>query len=140
MSLSAPARYRQNVSYRLIYLGLGLLAVAVIALGVLFNRDGEAVDIPPPIEAVQPAPGSIIIRQGVVEVDLEIGYEATIYVDGFPVNPQFVAATGVYTWAPNPTDPVMNEWTPGEHRVRVEWFKITGVPEAGAFEWTFRAS
>lgn len=126
--------------YRLVYLGLGLLVVAVIALSVVFARDGVAVEIPPPIEAVRPEPNATIIRQGVVEVDLEVGYEATIFLNGFPITPTFVEATGVYSWAPSANDPLMTDWTPGQHTVRVEWVKVTGVPESGSFEWTFRVS
>lgn len=140
MWLPAAPRYRPLVPYRLIYLGLGLLVIAVVALGAAFAREGEAVEIPYPIEAVTPEPNATVIRQGVVEVDLDVGYEAVIYLDGFPVSATFVEATGVYSWAPTPSDPVMAAWTPGEHTVRVEWFKITGVPETGSFEWSFRVS
>ena len=131
--------YRQRVSYRLVYLGLGLLAVAAVALGVVFAQDGEPVEIPRPLESISPTPGSTIIRQGAVEIDLEVGYEATIYIDGFPIpDPTFVEATGVYSWAPHPGSAVMNEWIPGDHTVRVEWKRITGTPDVGVFEWTFR--
>lgn len=127
------------MTYRLIYGGLGLLAVAAIALGVALNREGEPVELPGPIEAVSPAPGSSAIRQATLEIDLEVGYEATIVVDGFPVpNPDFVPGTGVYTWEPRPDSPVMTEWTPGEHAVRVEWRRVSGNPDFGSFEWTFR--
>lgn len=127
------------MTYRLIYFGLGLLAVAAVALGFVLARDGESVEVPPPIERVTPEPGSIVIRQTTLEVDLEVGYEATIYVDGFPIpDPTFVAATGVYSWSPSPNSPVLTEWTPGDHSVRVEWRSISGAPDFGSFEWTFR--
>lgn len=127
--------------YRLIYLGLGLLALAAVALGFVFAQDGDPVELPHPIEAISPTPGSTVIRQGTVELDLEIGYEAIIFVDGFPVpDARFVEATGVYSWSPGPASAVMTEWTPGEHAVRVEWQRVTGTPEFGEFEWTFRSS
>ena len=127
------------MSYRLIYAGLGLLAVAVVALAVVFAQEGEAVEVPAPIESVAPEPGSRVIPQAVIEVDLEVGHIATIFVDGVPVpDPNFVEATGVYTWAPHPGSAVLNQWTPGEHTVRVEWQRITGTPAAGDFEWSFR--
>lgn len=125
--------------YRMIYLGLGLLAVAVVTLGFVFAREGEPIDLPGPIEAVSPAPGDRVIRQAVVSVDLEVGYEAQIYVDGMPVpDADFVAATGVYQWGPHPNSAVMTEWTPGEHTIRVEWLRVSGSPEGGSFDWTFR--
>lgn len=126
--------------YRLIYAGLGLLAIAVVALGVAFAQEGDAVDLPGPIEAVSPLPGDSVIRQTAVQVDLAVGYVADIFVDGFPVDATFVEATGVYSWSPSPTSPIMTEWSPGEHTVRVEWRRISGSPEFGSFEWTFRVS
>lgn len=137
--MPGPAGYRLRVPYRLIYAALGLLAVAAVALGAVFATEGDPVELTGPIEAIAPNPGSTIIRQGAIEVDLEIGYEATIFIDGMPIpDPVFVEATGVYRWSPNPTSAVMQEWTPGEHTVRVEWRRITGSADVGEFEWSFR--
>lgn len=123
----------------MIYIALGLLATAAIALGIVFNQEGDPVELPEPVEAVNPLPGDTVIRQAVVEVDLEVGYEATIFVDGMPLpDPTFVSATGVYSWAPSPDSAVMTEWTPGDHTVRVEWVRVSGSPSGGSFEWTFR--
>lgn len=127
--------------YRLVYIGLTGLVVAVIALGIAFGRSGEPVELPPPIEAVFPAPGDGVIRQAAVEVDLEIGYEVELWIDGYRVPDgeiSFVDATGVAAWAPSPTSVYMDAWTPGVHEVRVVWTKITGVPEVGGFTWEFR--
>ena len=127
------------MSYRLIYIGLGLVGVAAVALGFLLSTEGEEVVLPEALESVSPSPGSLVPPQTSIEVDLEVGYEATIFIDGFPVNnATFVDATGVYRWAPTPTDPVVTEWSPGEHTVRVVWDTYTGLPDPGSFEWTFR--
>lgn len=126
------------MSYRLVYLGLGLLAVAAVVLGIVFAQEGDPVELPEPIEAVSPSPNDIVIRQALLEVDLEVGYEADIYVDGFLVDAVFTEPTGVYRWQPTPTSPVITEWTPGDHTVRVEWRRITGTPDVGEFEWSFR--
>ena len=37
--------------YRLIYIGLGMVAIAAIALGIAFSTSGEPVDLPGPLEA-----------------------------------------------------------------------------------------
>jgi hypothetical protein len=127
--------------YRMIYLGLAALAVAVVSLGIAFTPEGEVTEIPAPIESVVPAPNGSVIRQTTVEVDLEFGYEATIFVDGFalPENEvTFVEATGVYRWAPGPASTVTAEWEPGEHTVRVEWARVVDSPVTGTFEWSFR--
>lgn len=127
--------------YRAIYIGLGLIGVAAIALGVLLSPEGEEVTLPGPIEAVSPEPGSRVPPQAVLEIDLEVGYEAEIVVDGWPIrDATFVAATGVYRWSPGPSHPNFTEWTPGEHTVHITWNTYTGLPDTGSFEWCFRVN
>ena len=125
--------------YRLIYLGLGLVAVAAIALGIAFNRSGEELVLPEQVEALSPQPGDLVPPQASVEIDLPVGYEADIYVDGWlVVDAVFVEGTGVYRWAPSAQSPTITEWTPGEHTIRVVWDRISGLPDPGEFEWRFR--
>ena len=125
--------------YRLIYIGLGLVGVAAIALGIVFSTEGEPATIPAPLEAVYPEPNSMVPLQTTLEIDLPNGYAAQIWVDGWPINnARFVEGTGVYTWSPSPTDPVITEWLPGERTVRVTWDTYAGLPDPGSFEWSFR--
>lgn len=125
--------------YRLIYTGLALVGLAAITLGILLTPEGEQVDVPGPIESVSPTPGSRVPPQAGIEIDLEVGYEAEIVVDGWPINDaSFVRATGVYRWSPHPNHPTITEWAPGEHTVTVTWNTYTGLPDTGSFEWTFR--
>jgi len=127
------------MSYRLIYLGLGLVAVAAIAFGIAFATEGEEIELPGPIESVSPEPGTLVPPQASVEIDLEVGYDAEIYVDGWLVSDAtFVEGTGVYRWAPGPANPTINEWTPGEHTVRVVYDTVNGLPDPGEFSWSFR--
>jgi len=125
--------------YRLIYLGLGLVAVAAIALGILLTPEGEEVVLPDVIESISPAPGDLVLPQAVLVIDLPVGYKAEIWVDGWPISDAtFFEATGVYRWAPSPSHPVFQTWTPGPHTVRIVWDTYTGLPDPGSFEWTFR--
>lgn len=127
--------------YRLIYVGLGLLAIGAIAFAVAFGKSGEPVELPPPIESLTPAPGDAVLRQTILEVDLAAGYRAAIFVDGFrlPDNEVvFVDGTGVHRWAPSPVSAYLDEWAPGEHTVLIRWDTLAGLPDAGEFEWTFR--
>ena len=125
--------------YRWIYLGLGLIGVAVIALGIALSPEGTAVELPEPIESLSPAPGDFVPAGATIEIDFEVGYEAQIFVDGWPISDAtFVEATGVYRWSPSPSHPTINEWTPGEHTVEVVWNTYTGLPDTGSFEWSFR--
>ena len=127
------------MSYRLIYIGLGLIGLAAIALGILLSPEGDQIDLPGPIEAVSPSPGARVLPQAVLEIDLEVGYEAEIVVDGWPISDAtFVAGTGVYRWSPGPNHPTINEWTPGDHTVSITWNTYTGLPDTGSFEWSFR--
>ncbi len=122
----------------MIYIGLGALAVAVIALAIVFAPSGNPVELPTPIEAISPTPNDQALFQAVVEVDLELGYEAQIVVDGFPVDAEFIEGTATYRWVPSAADPSITHWTNGEHTVEVYWEKVTGVPEFGSYTWTFR--
>ncbi len=127
--------------YRLIYGGLAALAIAVVALGVAFGGGGDPIVFERPLESVSPNPNDAVLRQAIIEVDVEIGYAVAIFVDGFRVpteEVQFVDATGVYRWQPSPTSLYLSEWTPGTHEVRIEWDTITGLPDPGFFEWVFR--
>ena len=125
--------------YRLIYLGLALVAIAAIAFGIAFNRSGDELLLPDQVEAISPRSGDLVPPQANIEIDLPVGYRADIYVDGWLVTDAvFVEGTGVYRWAPSPQSPTIAEWEPGEHTVRVVWDKISGLPDPGEFEWTFR--
>ncbi|MGD2061556.1 MAG: hypothetical protein PVF87_11855 [Acidimicrobiia bacterium] len=125
--------------YRIIYIGLGLVAVAAIAFGIALSPEGETIELPGPIEAISPDPGSLVPPQATVEIDLEVGYEAEITIDGWPISDAtFVEPTGVYRWSPSPTHPTISEWAPGEHTVTIVWNTYTGLPDTGSFEWTFR--
>ena len=125
--------------YRLIYLGLGLVALAAIALGLALSKEGEPVELPGPVESVSPSPGDLVPPQTTLEIDLEVGYVAEIIVDGWPVtDAAFVEATGVYRWSPGPTHPTIQQWAPGTHTIRIVWDTYTGLPDQGFFEWSFR--
>lgn len=125
--------------YRLIYLGLALIGVAAIVLGILLTPEGQTGEIPPPIESLSPAPDSQVPLQTTLIIDLEVGYQADIVVDGWPIaDAQFEPATGVYRWTPSPNSPTIQEWTPGTHTVRVTWNTTTGLPDTGSYEWSFR--
>ena len=125
--------------YRLIYIGLGLVGLAAIALGLVFSIDGEAADLPESLESVSPQPGDLVPPQTTLEIDLEVGYAATILVDGWPISDAtFVKATGVYRWTPSPSSPTIQEWTPGEHTVSITWDTYTGLPNPGSYQWSFR--
>ena len=130
-----------TVPYRLIYAGLGLVAIAAVALAIAFGGGGQSTEMPDVVEAIIPGPGDAALAQAIVEVDLQPGFVAQIFIDGFPVPASevaFVEATGLHRWQPARDSLVFDRWSPGEHVVRVVWDRIAGLPQPGEFTWTFR--
>jgi len=129
------------VRYRLIYLGLGLLAVATLSICFVFGQGGDPLTLPDPLERVSPNPYDAVLPQSGLEVDLQVGYEARIYVDGYPIPESelsFQEGVGVYRWRPSSRSLIAERWAVGEHTIRVEWEKVYGLPDVGQFTWTFR--
>ena len=128
----------KDTTYRLVYAGLGLALVAVVALA--FSPSGTEVRLPEAVERVFPLPNDSVVRQTVVEVDLQVGYELELIVDGFRVSPAEIAiqtGTNLHSWQPAPGR-FLESWEPGVHEVRVEWDRATGLPDPGSYTWTFR--
>lgn len=130
-----------RVRYRLIYLGLGLLTVAALSLCYVFGRGGDPITLPPPLEGIYPEPYDAVPMQTGLEVDLEVGYAARIYVNGYPIPRSelaFSEGVGIYRWRPGAQSVIMDRWEVGEHTIAVEWEKTYGLPDVGNFTWTFR--
>ena len=127
--------------YRLVYVGLGLLILATLSICFVFGRGGDPLTLPDPLERVQPNPYDAVPPQSGLEIDLQVGYEARIYVDGYPIPESelsFAEGVGIYRWRPSSRSLIADRWTVGEHIIRVEWEKIYGLPDVGEFTWTFR--
>ena len=127
-------------TYRLVYAGLGLGLVAVIALAVAFAPSGEAVDLPDQVERIFPQPNDSVIRQTAIEVDMQPGYAVVLFVDGIRIPESNLieqVGTGLFSWRPEPGE-LIESWEPGEHEVRIEWERRTGLPDPGTFSWNFR--
>ena len=126
--------------YRLVYTGLGLLLVAILAVAFAFYPEGEHSPLPDPLEAVFPNPGDAVVRQTVIQVDMPVGYGLDLIVDGVRIPDQevgFTQATGVFTWQPTPGG-TMEIWTAGRHTVRIDWDRLAGGrPDPGTFTWSF---
>ncbi len=126
--------------HRLVYAGLGLALVALVAALVALWPTGEETPLPDPLEAIFPLPGDLVVRQTAIEIDLPVGYTVELFVDGLriPANEiGFTEATGISIWQPDAFS-VIPEWTPGEHTVFVAWDTAVGRPAPGRFEWSFR--
>jgi hypothetical protein len=132
---------RPTFPYRLVYIGIGLLILAAIIVGFVFGQSDEPDPLPAPIESLTPAPNDRTLTQTVLEIDLEPGYVAQVFVDGFPIPETelvFIESTGLHRWEPGPQSVVATAWSPGDHTIRIVWDTLAGLPSPGEFTWTFR--
>lgn len=125
-------------TFRLLLIGLSLLLVAVVALAIVFNPSGTEVALPDPVERVFPAPDDAHDDQVRIVVDMAPNYQLTLRVDGLIVPEDEVRFTlpGRYAWAPAPSG-TLEEWTRGTHRAEITWERTVGLPDVGAYSWTF---
>jgi hypothetical protein len=126
--------------YRLIYAGLGLTLVALVAATWALSPDGDGRRLPAVLELVVPTPNSTALRQTSIVVDMVPGYAVELVVDGVAIAPSELSgspALGRYEWAPG-VGKTLQEWTPGAHSVEVSWNTATGLPDIGVFSWEFR--
>ncbi|MFQ5966921.1 MAG: hypothetical protein ACE5MI_04840 [Acidimicrobiia bacterium] len=128
------------MNYRLIYTGLALALVAVVALGIAFGSiGGDAIPLPDPVESISPRPGDSVQRQSPIEVDMLPGYDLELFIDGVEIPDAelvVVAATGVHSWRPGPNR-LFEQWSRGEHAVRILWNTTVGLTDTGSYDWSF---
>lgn len=135
---------------RLVYGGLGALLLAVVFVAVALNSGlDDASQRPDTLESLEPAPGSLVPPQAIVVVDVPNEYRIELFIEVFTADgAQWVripdseinatlAATGQYSWGPDPSH-FVQEWIPGNQRMRVRWDTISGVPDPGEYVWSFR--
>jgi hypothetical protein len=130
----------KDTTYRLVYAGLGLALAAVIGLAVVFSPNGTGSPLPDAVERIFPLPNDAVIRQTSLEIDMQVGYEIVLFVDGFRISPIEIGVqtgTNRYQWQPAPGR-FLESWAPGPHEIRIEWERVTGLPDPGSYSWTFR--
>lgn len=130
-------------TYQRLLIGLAISLVAVVAAVWMINPLGDDAALPDPLEEVFPLPGDTVVRQTVIEVDLPVGYEIELEVDGITIPPNEIAlleGTGRWSWGPGPNR-LWEVWDAGEHTVTVRWDSAPGaVPDPGSFSWGFRVA
>ena len=126
--------------YLLIFLALGVVALAVVVAAFMFGSpETDREPLPTVLEEIAPLPGSQVPLQTPIEVDVPVGYRVEIFVDGFRVpdsEVRFVEGTGVHSWAPTRSSTIV--WSAGLHTVSVRWRKVSGLPDEGQHSWDFR--
>jgi len=130
-----PRLYRQFIASSIV------LLITLVAFVWLLNPSGEAVSLPSPIESVFPLPGDTVVLQTAIEVDLPIGYELELEVDGViipRVEIGHTAATGRFIWQPGPAK-LFEAWEGGDHSITIRWNRTAGGgPDQGTYSWRFR--
>ena len=128
-------------AHRRLYLILAAALAAVVVGAVLLAPTGEETEIPAPLEGIFPSPGDTVVRQTIIEIDLPVGYEIELFIDGIQVPPDEIGSTpstGVFLWQPGPGRS-MEVWPGGDHTVKVVWDRTRGGrPDPGEYEWAFR--
>jgi hypothetical protein len=128
---------------RIALISLTVALVLLLVVAVVIYPSGGPDSLPEPLEAVTPAPGGLVIAQTEIVVEIAIGYEVALVVDGIPIPSDeiyAVAATGTFRWRPQPGS-VIEELAPGEHTVEVSWDRTgNDRPDPGAYSWTFRVT
>jgi len=124
----------------MLYLLLGLALIGVVVFAVVLGPDTQQAALPDAVEAISPADSSTVLRQTDLVVDMSVGYEIALFVDGRAIPDSeitFVEGTGVRTWIPGPGK-TFEEWTPGLHSVLVTYDRIAGGVDIGELRWVFR--
>ncbi|NNJ47665.1 MAG: hypothetical protein HKP18_07530 [Acidimicrobiia bacterium] len=130
----------KDTTYRFVYAALGIALVAVIGLAVAFSPSGTETPLPEPVERIFPLPNDSVIRQTALEIDMQVGYEIVLFVDGFRISPVEIGVqtgTNRYVWEPAPGR-FLETWEPGTHEITIEWDRISGIPDPGSYSWSFR--
>ena len=130
----------EDTTYRRIYIGLGLALAAVVVLAVAFSPSGTETPLPEPVERIFPLPNDSVFRQAALDIDMQVGYEIVLFVDGFRISPAEIGVqpgTNRYVWEPAPGR-FLETWGPGIHEITIEWERTTGLPDPGSYSWSFR--
>lgn len=131
------------MTYRRLLIGLAVAFAALITAVVLIDTDGDPATLPEPLQSVFPLPNDVVARQTGIEVDLPIGYELTLSIDGIHIPPDEITVlegVGRHRWRPAPGRTI-EQWEPGSHLIEITWDRVAGGrPDPGGFSWTFRVT
>ena len=119
---------------------LGIALTLVVVFAVVTVPGGTEFSLPDAVESVSPANGETVQRQIELRIDMQVGYEIELFVDGVPIPPTeiaFVQATGRYSWVPGPGR-ALAEWPAGLHTARMTFERVSGRFDTGELHWTFR--
>jgi hypothetical protein len=124
-------------------IGLSLVLAALAVTLIVLDTDGDPFELPGALRSVYPQPNDMVLSQVGLEVNLPVGYEITLVVDGVGIpegEVSVIPEIGQFRWRPAPGR-VIETWAPGEHTVEITWDRVAGgPPDPGGFSWVFRVS
>lgn len=129
---------------RLIVISLLALAAALMAVAVtVYLGNPSSTDLPVAIQSVAPEPGSNVLSQSDVEVDLAVGYTADLEINGVPIPEEElfrVEALNSLRYEPG-VGKVIPQLLPDSNCVRVSyWLIAQGPQDSTIYTWCFDAS
>lgn len=129
---------------RLIIIGLLALAAVLLAAAIaIYQSNPSTNDLPVAIQSVVPDPGSNVLSQTDVTVDLAVGYTADLEINGVLIpEEQLFRVEALNQLSYEPRDgKVVPRLLPDQNCVRVFYWLIAQGPEDSAtYSWCFDAS
>lgn len=129
---------------RLIVIGLLALAAALLAIAIaVYRGNPSSTDLPVAIQSVLPVPGSNVLSQTDVTVDLAVGYTADLEINGVPIPEEQlfrVEALNQLSYEPR-EGKIVPRLLPDQNCVRVfYWLIAQGPDDRATYTWCFDAS
>lgn len=129
---------------RLIVVSMLALAAAVFSIAVVvYLRSPRNTDLPAAIQSVEPLPGSNVLSQSDVAVDLAVGYTAELEINGVAIpEGQLFRTEALNKLSYEPRDgKIVDKLRPDQNCVRVfYWLIASGPSEKQTYTWCFDAS
>ena len=126
--------------YRIFFLLLGVALALIVIFAVVFAPGGDEFRLPEAVESISPENDDTVLRQIDLTIDMAVGYEIELFVDGVPIPDDEITvtkATGRHVWRPGPAA-VFPEWSYGLHSVHIIYERIAGGVDIGSVSWVFR--
>lgn len=133
------ARTRRLIIVAMLAAAAALFAVAV----VVYVGNPRSTDLPVAIQSVMPEPGSNVLSQSDVVVDLAVGYTAEIDINGIKIpEEELFRIQALNSLSYEPRDgKIVPQLLPDQNCVRVfYWLIAQGPTNKTEFTWCFDAS
>jgi hypothetical protein len=160
VAVETPVTPTWSVRQRVVLTALLATGLLLIVLGFRAGQTGDkAVSITDPaIERLIPTPGSLVLRQSEVGIDLAAGYTGTLDIDGIDLPTYEIGQTdtpqsfdknldarydpgqGTVLFLPREGAQIA-AFSPGRHTITAKYWRVAdGAQSAKTFTWSFSVS